>query len=82
MKTLHLCKFDPLAGQIPEDAEIRIDSPIPTFESVAEAELCYQAEASALAGLLFASLHQGTMDRLLVALMRQKLSLYRGRTQS
>ncbi len=42
----------------------------------------YQAEADTLADALFNSLPQGTLDRLLIHLMKRKLSCYRGITSS
>lgn len=61
---------------------IAIETETPEFLSLREAEAFYTAEADCLAGALFVSLPQGTLNRLLIHLMRRKLSLYRGVTES
>lgn len=84
MKTIHAYKAQPLGKTTDvEDVKIIINKEIPHFVgSLREAELVYEKEAEALADALFKSLPQGTMDRLLIEIMKKNVSSYRGITNS
>lgn len=87
MKEIVVAKFDPIYGQEAEDTVIKITDKIPDtselgggiqwFENMRK---FYDKEAEAIADTLFNSLPQGTFDRLWVAIMRRKMSLYGGKT--
>lgn len=71
----------PLTGTRPlvTPLTIVLNAPIPEAQSLAEAKACYEAEAQALAEALCETLPQGTLERLVVALMERTASYYRGR---
>ncbi len=89
MKEITVAKFEPLRGQVAEDTVIRITGKVPDtkeygdgkewFENVNK---WYEGQAEAIADALFNSLPQGTFDRLWVAIMKRKMSLYCGKTES
>lgn len=86
MKTIYLCKFEPLHDKEPEPVTIIINSKLPTFESFADCTALQQSndffekEARVLIDALYNSLPQGTFDRLGIEFMKKKVSLYRGKT--
>lgn len=85
MKEIRLVKFDPLSCQEAEDTVIRIIDEIPEFQynkGLESIEGYYNDQADKLADALFNSLPQGTLDRLFIVLMKRKVSLYRGKTNS
>ena len=79
MKTLELHTASPLGKAEVEGVTIIISGATLGFPSLDEARSFYNAEAIALATALTDSLPQGTLDRLLIALMERCASLYRGR---
>ena len=81
MKTLRLCKFDPLRGQVPVPVTIIIEDEIPEHITLEQAELFHAAQANRLERVLYKSLPQGTYDRLAILFASRKVSLYRGRTE-
>jgi len=85
MKKIFLAKADPLGEQKIEDTVINITREISDFTHLRELEVFrnfYNDQANGLADALFDSLPQGTFDRLLIALMKRKTSLYMGKTVS
>lgn len=76
----HIDKAAPIGNVKPKNVKIIISDVIHTFDNIEEAEQFYQDQAEQLAGILFSSLPQGTLDRFLIVLMQRKLSLYRGLT--
>ncbi len=86
MKTVNINKAQTIgpSGEI-ESVNIVIDNPVPEHRrdlSFEEMGFFFDKEANFLADALFKTLPQGTMDRLLIALMKRKLSLYIGPTNS
>ena len=55
---------------------IAINDNIPIFKTLKDAEVWYETQTEALADVLFNSLPQGILDRLLIALMERKLFVY------
>lgn len=85
MREVRLVKADPLGDQKIEDTVIYIDDEIPKFhhtQSWETIENYYGDQADKLTDTLFNSLPQGTLDRVLIAFMKRKVSLYRGKTNS
>lgn len=81
MKTLRLCKFEPLRGQEPSPVTIIIDDKIPKHDDLKQAEQFHKTEAKNLEDALYRSLPQGTYDRLAILLAARKVSLYVGQTE-
>lgn len=81
MKTIRLCKFDPLAGHKPVPVTIIVDDKIPAHETLKEAEQFHKEQAIDIEDALYKSLPQGTYDRLAILFASRKVSLYRGQTQ-
>jgi len=79
MITIELSKASPLGKTEVEGRTIIIDRPTPEFPSLEVARISYETQAAILAQALTDSLPQGTLDRLLIALMERCASLYRGR---
>ena len=77
MKTIKLAKADPLQGTDPQPTTIVIDSQIPN-DPTFDVEIYYYKQAEELTKALIECLPQGTLDRMLVTLMKRKVSLYRG----
>jgi hypothetical protein len=83
MKTIRIYKAQPITSDKDvESVTIHINAEIPHAESLEDAEDSYQSDADQLADSLFKSLPQGTADRLLIALLKRKTSLYCGTTNS
>lgn len=89
MKTVIICKAEPLANQEPIPVTIIIDGDLPDFEALRkeyksldfrELSQYYQDQAELLINALYNSLPQGTFDRLGIEFMKKKVSLYRGVT--
>ncbi len=91
MKTVRLCKSDPLENQKSKSVSILIDTDLPDLEltqddkyeevTLKTIDEFYQLEATLLINALHNSLPQGTFDRLGIEFMKRKLSLYRGKTR-
>lgn len=79
MKTIELHTASPLGKTDVKRVRILICEVVPDLPSLDAARSLYDAEASLLAAALTDSLPQGTLDRLLIALMERCASLYRGR---
>ena len=82
MKILELHTASPLGKAEVEGVTVIISGVTPGFPSLDEARSFYTAEAIALAMALTDSLPQGTLDRLLIALMERCASLYSGKAGS
>lgn len=88
MNVVKLFIADELCGIVPEEATIEISEQLPQVHGGAdvnwrdECEGMYSGQAILLANTLYESLPQGTYDRLIIELMRKKLSVYRGVTNS
>jgi len=76
--------LDSETGPVPEPVTISIDKKIPESRGpgLADMEDFFHNEAIALALVLFYSLPQGTYDKLIIELMKRKVSVYRGLTRS
>lgn len=82
-KTIRLYKALPITrNEKVTPVTIYIHAEVPPIHTLEDAESQYQSDASLLAETLFKVLPQGTCDRLLIALMQHKVSLYRGTTNS
>jgi hypothetical protein len=78
MKTVSICKAEPLGAEVP-NVELRIQDPMPTF-SIAlgrdtEREAFFDQQAATLLDALTSSLPGGTVDALLVRLLRRRIDL-------
>lgn len=85
MKEIVVAKFEPLHEHVAEDTIIKVTGKVPDFpiDSFFEnGRKFYDDQAEAIADALYNSLPQGTFDRLWVAIMRKKMSLYVGKTES
>lgn len=76
METISICKAEPLGTEV-ANVELRIQDPMPTF-SIAlgrdvEREAFFDQQAAKLLDALSSSLPGGTMDALLVRLLRRRL---------
>lgn len=82
MIEINLHKAGGLTEVFPDSAVITIDKILPEIdESVNPIEDLFAYDAKELARALSASLPQGTMDRLLVEILKRKLSSFRGRME-
>lgn len=84
MKELKIHKAEILRDTDPiYPVTVIIDQDLPPRERTIEhIEETMNDDAEALAMALFYSLPQGTLDRLLIKLMKRKVSAYRGLTKS
>lgn len=83
MKEIRIMKADQIGGKEVKPVTLVIDDTLPDFsakdsEPIEEA---YNYDAELLAGALFQSLPQGTMERLIIKLLKLKVSVYRGITK-
>lgn len=77
-----ICIAQPLGGIEPRRAVIQMVRPIPEFKTLDAAKAYYDTEADMVAKALFEALPQGTLDRIMLHLMKRQLSCYRGVTGS
>ena len=83
MKEIKIHKAELLGNTEPQPVTIIIDSDLsPEPGIIGDLENTFAYDAQELARALFSSLPQGTMDRLLMQLMKRKISVYRGITIS
>ena len=84
MKTSKFAMAEPTdkMGHVPEPVTIIIDGKLPDIDSGTDMQQFFTQEASQLAFELFYSLPQGTYDKLIIELMKRKVSVYRGLTRS
>jgi len=82
MITLYTNKASPIGDQSIKDTTLIISGAPPEFKDLRRAEKWYQKQAERVATILFTTLPQGTLDRILIALMQRKVSLYKGLTDS
>lgn len=82
MKTINLCKFEPLAGDVPEPVTIVIDSDIPEHKTLDDTEKFFDGQAQMLVDALYNALPQGTFDRVALLMFAKKIEyqLYHGKT--
>jgi len=81
LKTLSLFKADPLHGDKVENVSITIHLNMEGM-NIEDHERLFDDQAKSLALVLFYSLPQGTYDKLIIELMKRKVSVYRGLTRS
>ena len=79
MKTIKLHTASPIGRVDIESVTIYIDGAVPELPTLDAARSLYNVESVILATALTDSLPQGTLDRLMIALMERCASLYRGR---
>ncbi len=78
MKTYTIAKASPIGEKsLVVDTTILITDELPDFDT-SEAKEFYTLQAMQLSEALFNSLPQGTMDRLLIEMIKHKASLYVG----
>lgn len=83
MKELKIHKAGLLGDKEPRSVTIIIDLDLPSgHDVVLGIEDTFDHDARELARALFSSLPQGTLDRLLIQIMKRKVSIYRGLTRS
>ena len=83
MKTIKIAKAEPIGEKEVVPVTIVIDDQIPQNSyPVFNVDAFYSRQAYKLARVLGNSLPQGTLDRLIINLMKRKASLYRGLTLS
>ena len=84
-KTIHVSAYNPFPHQgVPPDTTIIIKGDPPEFhgpDALEQHQKFYEQQAADLLDALYNSLPQGTFDRLGMAFMQKKVSLYRGRTE-
>ena len=78
-----VCKANGLQGETVPDVKINIIEDLPDLNLEDDKELnkFYTTQAERIVRALLASLPAATVDRLFYAIMREKLSLYRGITK-
>jgi len=81
MKEVKICKAGSIGDAPVEPVIITVNEDLPDPTS-GDVELAYDLDAGSLAQALFYSLPQGTFDRLIIKLMKRKISSYRGLTIS
>jgi hypothetical protein len=83
MKKICVYKAQPITNnEEVKSVTIHINAEIPPVKTLEDAEIQYQEDANQLIDALFYSLPQGTFDRLMIAIMQKKVSLYCGTTNS
>jgi hypothetical protein len=78
MNTLNLYKADSISQKEILGSIIHIKDKLPEFETLTELEKCYDLQANELAYVLRITLPQAVYDRLIIAIMSDTVSLYRG----
>lgn len=81
MKTIKICKADPVGDQKIEDVAINISEKLPNFfikdDWKHKYNMFYEKEAEELFDALINSLPGATIDRLLINLLKHKASLFK-----
>lgn len=78
MKTLKLYKADSLTIEEVPNRRIQIDSDLPAYVSLEKTEKCFELQALYLEDALYNSLPQAVYDRLIIHMMKRKVSSYKG----
>lgn len=77
MKTIRLYKAQPISGNnFAHSVTLVFDEEIPTSPTLQEAQKLHQQQAEKLAEVLFKTLAGGTVDALLVEMLKRKASLF------
>ena len=84
MKTIRIAMAEQTdkMGSVPAPVTIIIDGQLPDIDSSVDIHSFFDGQARRLAYELFYSLPQGTYDKLIIELMKRKVSVYRGLTRS
>jgi len=78
MKIVKCSIANPLNDTEAKKAIIELTHGLPKTNSLPETERYFDEQAQEIANALFEALPQGTFDRLVIALMSKKMSLYHG----
>lgn len=78
MDTLFLYKADQTNTEEIPSKTIEISAGLPEFRALEAAENCYELQAFYLEDTLRNSLPQAVYDKLIIHMMKRKVSLYRG----
>ena len=79
MKTYTIAKASPIGkDSLVVDTTIRIIGEVPNFDTLEEGTEFFTLQAMQISEALFNSLPQGTLDYLLIEIMKRKTSLYMG----
>ncbi|HEC62732.1 hypothetical protein LCGC14_2197370 [marine sediment metagenome] len=82
MIKINICKAAPIKVET-RPVTIVINKNLPTSEVHPGAlEITMEEDAAILAGVLFGTLPQGTLERLVIHLLKKRVSIYRGVTRS
>lgn len=76
MKKLELLRANDMGGHIPPILQVEISEQVGELGSLDQHRCTYADQAEQLVDALFASLPGGTVDALLVEMMRRKVSLF------
>jgi len=79
MKKVNICRADPIGEIEVQPVTIVVSGLLPQVGE--ELELAFDLDAGCLAKALFYSLPEGTLDKLIIKLMKRKTSVYRGITR-
>jgi len=84
MKEISMYKFSPLHNHVAEDTVIRIDQELPEFPGhmdLEDTKWFYENQAQILADALLGALPQGIIEPLTIAILKHRVSLYRGKME-
>lgn len=78
MKTITIPMASPLRGDLPQQVTIVTEGEVPTFNTSEDYRLYYRLQAQVLVDALKNALPQGMLEQVMLVLLEQKASLYRG----